>query len=120
MHTVVWRNKYDFDTMSVDNFYNNLKVCESEMKVTSASSSATQNLAFLSSNSKGFQETHSATYGVSTSGNNDYIVRCNRSENVSDATIFALLADFTTNTQVLNQDMEHIDPNDLEEIELKW
>ena len=66
MHTVVWRNKPDFDKMSLYNFYNNLKIYESELKGTSASSSAAQNLAFVSSNKKGSQETHTAAYGVST------------------------------------------------------
>lgn len=70
MHTVVWRNKPDFEKMSLDNLYNNLKVYESEMKVTSTSSSAAQNLAFVSSNNKGSQETHSAAYGVSTASTN--------------------------------------------------
>nr|GEU52847.1 hypothetical protein [Tanacetum cinerariifolium] len=37
-HIVVWRNKADFDTMSMDDLYNNLKVYESEVKGMSSSS----------------------------------------------------------------------------------
>ncbi|GJS13073.1 hypothetical protein Tco_0407545 [Tanacetum coccineum] len=42
-HAVVWRNKIDLDTMSMDDLYNNLKVYELEVKGMSSSSSSTQN-----------------------------------------------------------------------------
>nr|GEW88038.1 hypothetical protein [Tanacetum cinerariifolium] len=48
-HAVVWRNKADLDTMSMDDLYNNLKVYESEVKGMSSSNSSTQNVAFVSS-----------------------------------------------------------------------
>ncbi|GKB56194.1 hypothetical protein Tco_0912380 [Tanacetum coccineum] len=48
-HAVVWRNKADLDTMSMDDLYNNLKVYEPEVKGMSSSSSSTQNMAFVSS-----------------------------------------------------------------------
>ncbi|GKB43169.1 hypothetical protein Tco_0888111 [Tanacetum coccineum] len=47
-HAVVWRNKADLDTMSIDGLYNNLKVYEPEVKGMSSSSSAHQNMAFVS------------------------------------------------------------------------
>ncbi|GJU42481.1 hypothetical protein Tco_1195438 [Tanacetum coccineum] len=40
-HVVVWRNKTDLDTMSMDDLYNNLKVYEPEVKGMSSSSSST-------------------------------------------------------------------------------
>ncbi|GJT84485.1 hypothetical protein Tco_1066202 [Tanacetum coccineum] len=48
-HVVVWRNKADLDTMSMDDLYNNLKVYEPEVKGMSSLSSSTQNMAFVSS-----------------------------------------------------------------------
>ncbi|GJV83002.1 hypothetical protein Tco_1522900 [Tanacetum coccineum] len=48
-HAVVWRNKADLDTMSMDDLYNNLKVYEPKVKGMSSSSSSTQNMAFVSS-----------------------------------------------------------------------
>ncbi|GJS90088.1 retrovirus-related pol polyprotein from transposon TNT 1-94 [Tanacetum coccineum] len=45
-HAVVWRNKVDLDTMSMDDLYNNLKVYEPEFKGMSSSISSTQNMAF--------------------------------------------------------------------------
>ncbi|GJW23424.1 hypothetical protein Tco_0034046 [Tanacetum coccineum] len=40
-HAVVWRNKADLDTISMDDLYNNLKVYEPEVKGMSSSSSST-------------------------------------------------------------------------------
>nr|GEU53568.1 copia protein [Tanacetum cinerariifolium] len=47
MHTIVWRNKSDLDTMSLDNLYNNLKVYESEVQKKLEPNS--QNMTFISS-----------------------------------------------------------------------
>ena len=120
MHTVVWRNKADIETMKLENLYNNLKVYESDMKATSASSTAAQNLAFVSSKSKGSQETHSTDYGVFAASTSSSVAGSNNSDTISDAAICAFFADLTTSTEVLNQDMDHIDLDDLEEIDLKW
>nr|GEX95657.1 hypothetical protein [Tanacetum cinerariifolium] len=48
-HVVVWRNKADLDTMSMDDLYNNLKMYEPEVKWMSSLSLSTQNMAFVSS-----------------------------------------------------------------------
>nr|GEV46649.1 hypothetical protein [Tanacetum cinerariifolium] len=47
MHTIVWRNRNDLDTMSLDDLYNHLKVYEAEVQKKSNSNS--QNMAFISS-----------------------------------------------------------------------
>nr|GEV67196.1 hypothetical protein [Tanacetum cinerariifolium] len=47
MHTIVWRNRSDLDTMSLDDFYNHLKVYESEVHKKLKPNS--QNMAFISS-----------------------------------------------------------------------
>nr|GEW48648.1 ribonuclease H-like domain-containing protein [Tanacetum cinerariifolium] len=47
MHTIVWRNRSDLDTMSLDDLYNHLKVYESEVQKKSEPNS--QNMAFISS-----------------------------------------------------------------------
>ncbi|GJS77736.1 hypothetical protein Tco_0727617 [Tanacetum coccineum] len=51
IHTIIWRNKPEIDTLSLDDLYNNLKIYEPEVKGTSSSSTNTQNVAFVSSNS---------------------------------------------------------------------
>nr|GEY09829.1 hypothetical protein [Tanacetum cinerariifolium] len=50
MHVVVWRNKLDLDTLSMDDLYNNLKIYDSEVKGI-LSNTNTQNMAFVSSSS---------------------------------------------------------------------
>nr|GEV63590.1 ribonuclease H-like domain-containing protein [Tanacetum cinerariifolium] len=45
MHTIVWRNKSDLDTISLDDLYNLLKVYESEVQKKSEPNS--QNMAFI-------------------------------------------------------------------------
>ncbi|GKE34203.1 hypothetical protein Tco_1453525 [Tanacetum coccineum] len=50
-HTIVWRNKPEIDTLSLDDLYKNLKIYEPEVKGTSSSSTNIQNVAFVSSNS---------------------------------------------------------------------
>nr|GEV00057.1 retrovirus-related Pol polyprotein from transposon TNT 1-94 [Tanacetum cinerariifolium] len=47
MHTTIWRNKSDLDTMSLDDLYNHLKVYESEVQKKTEPNS--QNMAFISS-----------------------------------------------------------------------
>ncbi|WP_254485997.1 hypothetical protein, partial [Salmonella enterica] len=65
VHTVVWRNKDDFEKMTLDNLYNNLKVYESENNIDGASST-NQNIAFVSTNHKSSQDVSTATYGITT------------------------------------------------------
>ncbi|GJS11546.1 proline-rich receptor-like protein kinase PERK9 [Tanacetum coccineum] len=68
-HAVVWRNKADLDTMSMDDLYNNLKVYEPEVKGMSSLSSSTQNMTFVSSSNNNTSSTNEAVntaHGVST------------------------------------------------------
>nr|GEW58077.1 ribonuclease H-like domain-containing protein [Tanacetum cinerariifolium] len=68
-HVVVWRNKADLDTMSMDYLYNNLKVYEPEVKGMSSSNSSIQNMAFVSSsNNNSTNRAVNTTLEVSTSG----------------------------------------------------
>nr|GEW73035.1 hypothetical protein [Tanacetum cinerariifolium] len=48
-HVVVWRNKSDLDTMSIDDLYNNFKIVKQEVKETTSSNLSSQNMAFVSS-----------------------------------------------------------------------
>ncbi|GJW98180.1 hypothetical protein Tco_0179988 [Tanacetum coccineum] len=69
-HVVVWRNKADLDTMSMDDLYNNLKVYEPEVKGMSSSSSSTQNMAFVSSSNNNTSSTNGATLNTRSSSVN--------------------------------------------------
>nr|GFB37834.1 hypothetical protein [Tanacetum cinerariifolium] len=62
MYTIVWRNRSDLDTMSLDELYNHLKVYEPEVQKKSELNS--QNMAFISSakNSSGKEEVNTASF----------------------------------------------------------
>ncbi|GJU10444.1 putative ribonuclease H-like domain-containing protein [Tanacetum coccineum] len=49
-HTLIWRNKPDLDTLSMDDLYINLKIYENKVKGSSSSNQNSQNVAFVSSN----------------------------------------------------------------------
>nr|GEX79608.1 ribonuclease H-like domain-containing protein [Tanacetum cinerariifolium] len=70
-------NKADLEEQSLDNFFNNLKICEAEVKVTAASISA-PSISTASSKAK------------------------------------------SNSPQLDNEDLKQIDPDDLEEMNLKW
>ncbi|GKE14918.1 hypothetical protein Tco_1422495 [Tanacetum coccineum] len=46
-HVVVWMNKPEIETMSIDDLYNNFKIVEQKIKKTVGTSSGGQNLAFM-------------------------------------------------------------------------
>ncbi|GJZ00840.1 ribonuclease H-like domain-containing protein [Tanacetum coccineum] len=52
-HTLIWRNKPDLDTLSIDDLYNNLKIYETEVKGSLSSNQNLQNVAFMYSNNSG-------------------------------------------------------------------
>nr|GEV21313.1 hypothetical protein [Tanacetum cinerariifolium] len=65
--SLIMRTKPGVDTLSFDDLYNNLRVFESDVKGSTASSSSTQNVAFFSFESTSSTNEASTAYGVSTS-----------------------------------------------------
>ncbi|GJS60664.1 putative ribonuclease H-like domain-containing protein [Tanacetum coccineum] len=106
-HTLIWRNKPDLDTLSMDDLYNNLKIYETEVKGSSSSNQNSQNVAFVSSNNSG---SSNQAHG-SNSANTD---------SMSDAVIYSFFANQSNSPQLDNEDLQQIDADDLEEIDLKW
>nr|GEV35864.1 putative ribonuclease H-like domain-containing protein [Tanacetum cinerariifolium] len=65
VYTIVWRNKYDLDTMILDDVYNHLKVYKPEVQKRAGSNS--QNIAFISSSNTSSGKSKVVTVqGVST------------------------------------------------------
>ncbi|GJV82517.1 putative ribonuclease H-like domain-containing protein, partial [Tanacetum coccineum] len=60
-HVVVWMNKPEIETMSIDDLYNNFKIVEQKVKKSVGASSGAQNLAFMTAPST---STISAKYEV--------------------------------------------------------
>ncbi|GKC84155.1 hypothetical protein Tco_1139872, partial [Tanacetum coccineum] len=100
-HAVVWRNKADLDTMSMDDLYNNLKVYELEVKGMSSSSLSTQNMAFVFSSTNNSNSNNRAVntaqavntaHGVSTASTQVNAANFTNIDNLSDAVICAFFA----------------------------
>ncbi|GJZ50598.1 hypothetical protein Tco_0604788, partial [Tanacetum coccineum] len=106
-HTLIWRNKPDLDTLSMDDLYNNLKIYETEVKGSSSSNQNSQNVAFVSSNNSG---SSNQAHG-SNSANTD---------SMSDVVIYSFFANQSNSPQLDNEDLQQIDADDLEEMDLKW
>nr|GFA31263.1 xylulose kinase-1 [Tanacetum cinerariifolium] len=69
--SLIMRIKPGVDTLSFDDLYSNLRVFESDIKGSTASSSSTQNVAFVSSDSTNSSNEASTAYGISTSSGNN-------------------------------------------------
>ncbi|GJZ04354.1 putative ribonuclease H-like domain-containing protein [Tanacetum coccineum] len=99
-HAVVWRNKADLDTMSMDDLYNNLKVYEPKVKGISSSSSSTQNITFVSSSNN------------NTNSSNEVVI---------DAHGVTITSTNQPNSpQLAHEDLQQINPDDIEEMDLRW
>ncbi|GKA59284.1 hypothetical protein Tco_0758597 [Tanacetum coccineum] len=92
-HVVVWRNKADLDTMSMDDLYNNLKVSN---------------------------EAVNDAYGVTTASTQVNTAYSKNIDNLSDAVICVFLASQPNNPQLAHEDLQQIHPDDLEEMDLRW
>ncbi|GJU37613.1 hypothetical protein Tco_1185967 [Tanacetum coccineum] len=101
---------------------NNLRVLKLELKrggFPSGSNSASQNLAFLSSENIGDTNevsTASGDFGVSTAGGINQVPSTPCAHHVA----YSFLAQPTTSPQLENEDFQQMDVDDLEELDLRW
>ncbi|GJY64394.1 hypothetical protein Tco_0465854, partial [Tanacetum coccineum] len=117
-HAVVWRNKPELEKMSMDDLYNNLKVYKPEVKGTSSLNTSTQNMAFVSSNNSGnTNEVVNTAYGIFAVSTQ---VSAANVDNLNDAVICAFFSSQPNNPQHANEDLQQLNPDDLEEIDLRW
>ncbi|GJZ23530.1 putative ribonuclease H-like domain-containing protein [Tanacetum coccineum] len=122
-HAIVWRNKAELETMSMDDLYNNLKVYEPEVKGMSSSSSSTQNMAFVSSsnnNTSSSNEAVNAAHGVTTASTQVNTTYSTNIDNLSDAVICSFFASQPNSPQLAHEDLQQIHPDDIEEMDLRW
>nr|GEU40420.1 hypothetical protein [Tanacetum cinerariifolium] len=124
---VIWRNKPDLDTLSMDDLYNNLKFYESEVKRISRSTN-TQNIAFVSSSSNNSNNSNGVNTAqgvntanrVNTASSQVNVASSLNIDNLSDVVICAFLVSQPNNTHLVKEDLEQIHPDALEKIDLKW
>nr|GEV85392.1 hypothetical protein [Tanacetum cinerariifolium] len=93
MHTIVWRNKPEIETLNLDDLFNNLKAYESKVMGTSNSTTNSHNVAFLS-----YSSTNSTTravntaQGVNTASTQGAADSSTIVKNLSDAVIYSFFA----------------------------
>ncbi|GJZ34736.1 hypothetical protein Tco_0580553, partial [Tanacetum coccineum] len=94
-HVVVWMNKPEIETMSIDDLYNNFKIVEQKIKKTVGTSSGGQNLAFMtapsSSSINDANTAYSQVSAASPSVNTASPQVCTAS--VSDNTVYAFMVE---------------------------
>ncbi|GJU55282.1 ribonuclease H-like domain-containing protein [Tanacetum coccineum] len=109
--SLIMRTKPGVDSLSFDDLYNNLRVFESDVKGSTASSSSTQNVAFVSENTSSTNDVSTA-YGVSNSSGHN--------SQYKHTSSYSLLANQSSCPQLDHEDLEQLDEFDLEEMDLKW
>nr|GEX30238.1 hypothetical protein [Tanacetum cinerariifolium] len=114
---VVWRNKSDLDTMSLDDLYNHLKVYESEVQKKMEPNS--QNMAFISSAKHSSRNEDGNTACVSTTSTNVPTTSASVAT-ISQDTACAYIASQSSGSQIKFEDINHIDDDNMEEMDIKW
>nr|GEX46356.1 ribonuclease H-like domain-containing protein [Tanacetum cinerariifolium] len=119
MYIIVWRNRSDLDTTSLDDLYNHLKVYEPEVQKKSESNS--QNMAFISSakNISRKEEVNTASFSTASTqvppASADVATT-----SFSYDTVYAYIASQSNGSQVKYKDINQIDEDDIEEMDIKW
>ncbi|GJX62263.1 putative ribonuclease H-like domain-containing protein [Tanacetum coccineum] len=94
-HVVVWMNKAEIETMSIDDLYNNFKIIEQSVKKSvGAISTVSPNV-------------NTTSPQVSTAS-------------FSDNAVYAFMIENPNGSNLLQQDLEQIHEDDLEAMDLKW
>ncbi|GJT58342.1 ribonuclease H-like domain-containing protein [Tanacetum coccineum] len=96
-HTIVWRNKPEIETLSLDDLFNNLKLMN-------------QNTTRAINTAQGVNT--ASTQGVADSSTTIKIL--------SDAMIYSFFASQPNIPQLDNEDLQQINSVDLEEMDLRW
>ncbi|GJW64806.1 ribonuclease H-like domain-containing protein [Tanacetum coccineum] len=107
------------DDLSFDDLYNNMRVFESDIKGSNASSSSSPNVAFVSSESTNNTNEVSTANGVSSSLIHNNIKRETSSSYTNDL-MYSLFVNQSSGPQLDHDDLEQINEYDLEEMDLKW
>ncbi|GJZ98279.1 hypothetical protein Tco_0670732 [Tanacetum coccineum] len=123
-HVVVWMNKAEIKTMSIDDLYNNFKIVEQSVKKSVGASSGAQNLDFMtapSTSSTNNVNTAKHAYEVSTvSANVNTASPQVSTSSFSNNVVYAFMVENPNGSNLLQQDLEQIHEDDLEAMDLKW
>nr|GEW24582.1 hypothetical protein [Tanacetum cinerariifolium] len=104
-HVVVWRNKVDLDTISMDDLYNNLKVTNGAVNIAQAVNTT---------------QAINTSHGVSTASTQVNAAYSTNIDNLSYAVICSFFVSQPNSPQLVHEDLEQIHPDDMEEMDLRW
>nr|GEZ22660.1 hypothetical protein [Tanacetum cinerariifolium] len=120
-HTLIWRNKIDLDDKSLDDLFNSLIIYESKVKHSSSIGTDSHNLAFISSTSTdSTSDSVSAVVNVFAVGTKLFVSTLQNVDSLSNVVIYSFFTSQSSSPQLDNEDLKHIDVDDLEEMDLKW
>ncbi|GJT66269.1 ribonuclease H-like domain-containing protein [Tanacetum coccineum] len=107
--------------MSMDDLYNNLRIYEAEIMGSSSTNQNTKNVAFVSFNiTSSTNEAFKTAHGVSIANSKNNASTLPNVDSLSDVVIYSFFASQSNSSQLDNEDLKQIDPDDLEEMDLKW
>ncbi|GKC13390.1 putative ribonuclease H-like domain-containing protein, partial [Tanacetum coccineum] len=123
-HVVVWMNKHEIETISIDDLYNNFKIVEQKVKKYVGARGGAQNLAFMTApsiSSTNHVNIVMPAYEVSTASPDVNTASPQVSTtSFSDNVVYAFMVENLNGSNLLHQDLEQIHEDDLEAMDLKW
>nr|GEU61589.1 ribonuclease H-like domain-containing protein [Tanacetum cinerariifolium] len=106
------------DNLDIDDLYNNLKVYEADIKGSFGSSSNSQNVAFIFTESTSSTNELNTAYSIFTA--TSHISQAQGSSSYADELMFSFFSNQSSSPQLDKEDLEQIGQDDLEEMDLKW
>nr|GEX66334.1 hypothetical protein [Tanacetum cinerariifolium] len=120
-HTLIWRNKANFEEYNLYGSFNSLKIYKAEVKHSSSTGTTPQNLAFVSSsNTDSTTDSVSADASVSAICAKMPVSSLPNVDSLSNAVIYPFFANQYSSPQLDNEDLKQNDVDDLEEMDLIW
>ncbi|GJY03658.1 putative ribonuclease H-like domain-containing protein [Tanacetum coccineum] len=120
-HVVVWMNKADIETMSINDLYNNFKIVEQDVKKSIGANTGAQNMTFMTAPSTTSTNDINTANPVSTVSPNVNTASPQVSTaNFSDSTVYTFMVENPNGSNLLQQDLEQIHEDDLEAMDLRW
>nr|GEW52828.1 hypothetical protein [Tanacetum cinerariifolium] len=119
-HTLIWRNKTDLGEQSLDDLFDSLKIYETEVKQSSSTCTASQNLAFVSSTPTDITtDSVSAAASVSAACVKLPVSPFPNVDSLSNAVIYSFFPSQSTSPQFDNKDLKQINVDDLKKMDLR-
>nr|GEW44922.1 ribonuclease H-like domain-containing protein [Tanacetum cinerariifolium] len=126
-HTLIWRNTTDLEEQRLDDLFKNLKIHEAEVKDLKQINpddleemDLKWKMVMLTMRASSTNESVNAAPSVSAASPKAKVSTLPNVDSLSDAVIYSFFACHPNSPQLDNEDLKQINPDDLEEMDLKW